>query len=296
MTANSSSALRFREALISETPLQIVGVINAFTALLAKKVGYKALYLSGAGVANASYGLPDLGITSRDNVLEDVRRITNTVDLPLLVDVDTGWGDAFGIARTVKLLQHAGAAAMHIEDQVSAKRCGHRPGKHLVSSSEMCDRIIAAADAKKNNSFVIMARTDAYSVEGLQSAIDRAAAYVEAGAEIIFAEAMETLDDYKKFTAAIEVPVLANITEFSKTPLFNVEQLREAGIKLALYPLSAFRAMNKAALMVYETIRQDGTPLATLPAMQTREELYKVLDYLSYEQKMDALFPKNDEE
>jgi methylisocitrate lyase len=292
MTHPNSPGWRLREAVLTETPLKVVGTINAISALMAKQIGFKAIYLSGAGVANASFGLPDLGITSRDNVLEDVRRITGTVDLPLLVDGDTGWGDAFGIERTIKTLHRAGAAGVHLEDQVSQKRCGHRPGKQVVSTDEMCDRIKAAINGKSCADFVIMARTDAYGVEGLQAAIDRAAKYVEAGADMIFAEAMTTLEEYKQFTSAISVPVLANITEFGKTPLFTVDELAKVGVQLVLYPLSAFRAMNKAALMVYQAIHQQGTQQSVLPLMQTRDELYELLNYLSYEQKMDSLLEK----
>lgn len=287
MGHTSSPGWRFREALLAESPLQIVGTINAITALMAKRVGYKAIYLSGAGVANASYGLPDLGITSRENVLEDVERITHATDLPLLVDADTGWGDMFGIARTIKLLNQSGAAGVHLEDQVMQKRCGHRPGKQLVPIAEMCDRLKAALDAKVCRDFVVMARTDAYGVEGLAASIERAARYVEAGAEMIFAEAMHTLEDYQTFCAAIEVPVLANITEFGQTPLFTTQELANVGVKMVLYPLSAFRAMNQAALNVYQTIREEGTQKAVVETMQTREALYDLLQYMTYEQKMD---------
>jgi len=290
MHKNDSAGYRFRQALAAEQPLQIVGAINAYTAMMAERVGYRALYLSGAGVANASYGLPDLGITSLDNVLEDVRRITSATSLPLLVDIDTGWGGAFNIARTIQQMIKAGAAAVHLEDQVQAKRCGHRPGKALVSSTEMVDRIKAAIDARTDNDFVIMARTDAMAVEGLTAAIDRANAYVAAGADMIFAEALTALDEYREFTQAVKVPVLANITEFGKTPLFTVAELRDAGAQMVLYPLSAFRAMNKAALNVYQTIRQQGTQKDVIANMQTRVELYEFLNYLSYEEKLDLLF------
>ena len=286
----TSAGLRFRTAVNEETPLQVIGTINAYTALLAERAGFKAIYLSGAGVANASFGLPDLGITTLDDVVTDASRITSATDLPLLVDVDTGWGSAFSIARMVKEMTRAGVAAVHIEDQVQAKRCGHRPNKALVSKEEMVDRIKAAMDAKTDENFVIMARTDAYASEGKQAAVDRACAYVEAGADMIFAEALHELDEYKGFTAAVPVPVLANITEFGKTPLFTTEELGSVGIKLALYPLSAFRAMNQAAVKVYEAIRQQGTQKDVIDAMQTRTELYEVLGYHDYEQKLDALF------
>lgn len=290
MTEPQSAGARFRAALEAEQPLQVVGTINAYTALLAERSGYKALYLSGAGVANASFGLPDLGMTSLNDVCEDIRRITGATPLPLLVDADTGWGAAFNIARTVREMIRAGAGALHLEDQVSAKRCGHRPGKALVSSAEMCDRIRAAVDGRTDDAFVIMARTDAHAVEGQQQAIERACAYVEAGADMIFAEALETLDEYREFTAAVEVPVLANITEFGQTPLFTTAELADAGVRLALYPLSAFRAMSAAALAVYETLRREGTQQAVVDTMQTRKELYEVLGYHDYERKLDALF------
>ncbi|MGD9386609.1 MAG: methylisocitrate lyase [Gammaproteobacteria bacterium] len=285
-----SPGARFRVALETECPLQVVGTINAYTALLAERAGFRSLYLSGAGVANASFGLPDLGMTGLNDVCEDIRRITGATDLPLLVDADTGWGAAFNIARTVKEMIRAGAAALHLEDQVSAKRCGHRPGKALVSGPEMCDRIRAAVDGRNDPAFVIMARTDAHAVEGQAQAIERAQAYVEAGADMIFAEALTTLDEYRQFTAAVPVPVLANITEFGKTPLFTTAELADAGVRLVLYPLSAFRAMSKAALSVYETLRRDGTQQASIDAMQTRAELYDVLGYHDYERKLDALF------
>lgn len=288
-----SAGKKFREALKEESPLQIVGAVNAYSALQAKKVGYKALYLSGAGVANSSYGLPDLGMTMLEDVCIDIRRITSAVDLPLLVDADTGWGHAFNIARTVKEMTKAGAAGIHLEDQVAAKRCGHRPNKELVSTEEMCDRIRAAVDAKTDPDFVIMARTDAHASEGQQSAIDRAKAYVEAGADMIFAEAIHTLKEYKEFTDVIKVPVLANITEFGATPMFTTEELGSVGISMVLYPLSAFRAMNKAALTVYQDLREKGTQEGTLEIMQTRMELYDMLGYHEYENKMDALFAKS---
>jgi methylisocitrate lyase len=290
MPEAQSAGARFRAALEAERPLQVVGTINAYTALLAERAGFKAIYLSGAGVANASFGLPDLGMTSLNDVCEDIRRITGATDLPLLVDADTGWGTAFNIARTVQEMIRAGAGALHLEDQVSAKRCGHRPGKALVSQAEMCDRIRAAVDGRSDPAFVIMARTDAHAVEGQPQAIERAQAYVEAGADMIFAEALNTLDEYRQFTAAVSVPVLANITEFGKTPLFTTAELADAGVRLALYPLSAFRAMSAAAVKVYSTLRRDGTQQASIGDMQTRTELYEVLGYHDYERKLDALF------
>ncbi len=285
-----SAGARFRAALETERPLQIVGTINAYTALLAARAGHKAIYLSGAGVANASFGFPDLAITTLNDVCEDIRRIASTTDLPLLVDADTGWGGAFMIARTVREMTWAGAAACHIEDQVADKRCGHRPGKALVEPAEMCDRLKAAVDGRIDEQFVIMARTDARAVEGQQAAIDRAAAYVEAGADMIFAEALTTLDEYTQFTSTINVPVLANLTEFGKTPLFAADELAAVGIRMALYPLSAFRAMSAAALNVYEIIRKDGTQQPAIDSMQTREELYDVLGYQAYEEKLNELF------
>ena len=290
---NRSAGARLWAALASERPLQLAGTVNAYTALLAREAGFKAIYLSGAGVANASFGLPDLGITSLNDVCEDIRRITAACELPLLVDADTGWGGAFNIARTVTQMTRAGAAGLHLEDQVQTKRCGHRPGKALVSTEEMVDRLKAAVDARDDDRFVIMARTDAHAVEGQSRALERAAAYVAAGADMIFAEALTTLDEYRQFTAAIKVPVLANLTEFGKTPLFTVAELGESGIAMALYPLSAFRAMSKAALAVYTTLRKDGTQKAAVPTMQTREELYGVLGYHAYEDKLDALFGKD---
>jgi len=290
MPSTPSAGERLWQALEAERPLQVAGTINAYSALLAEQAGFRAIYLSGAGVANASFGLPDLGITSLNDVCEDVRRICGITEVPLLVDADTGWGQAFMIARTVRDLTRAGAAGMHIEDQVQAKRCGHRPGKALVTSAEMCDRIRAAADARFDPRFVIMARTDAHAVEGQAAALDRAAAYVEAGADMIFAEALQTLDEYRDFTGAIKVPVLANITEFGKTPLFTTTELGEAGVRLALYPLSAFRAMSKAAIVVYGALRDEGTQKKTLELMQTRSELYEVLGYHDYETKLDRLF------
>jgi methylisocitrate lyase len=293
-TRLASAGARFRAALAAEKPLQIVGAINAYHARLAQRTGYRAIYLSGGGVAAASLGLPDLGISTLDDVLTDVRRITDTCDLPLLVDADTGFGaSAFNVARTVKSLIKFGAAAMHIEDQVGAKRCGHRPNKELVSQQEMVDRIKAAVDAKTDPDFVVMARTDALAVEGLQAAIDRASACVEAGADMIFPEAMTELAMYEQFARAVKVPVLANITEFGRTPLYTVQELAGAGVAMALYPLSAFRAMNAAALRVYETLRRDGTQKAVLDTMQTRDQLYDYLDYHAFEERLDTLFARD---
>jgi methylisocitrate lyase len=285
-----SAGVRFRQALEAEKPLQVVGTINAYSALLAEKAGFRAIYLSGAGVANASFGLPDLAMTTLNDVCEDIRRISYASELPLLVDADTGWGGAFMIGRTVREMIRAGAAACHIEDQVGIKRCGHRPGKALVETAEMVDRIKAAVDGRSDDKFTIMARTDAHAVEGLEAALDRSSAYVEAGADMIFAEALTTLDEYRKFTAAIDIPVLANLTEFGKTPMFTTEELANAGVSLALYPLSAYRAMAKAAMGVYETLRRDGTQKAVIDSMQTRDELYDVLGYHEYEDKLDQLF------
>ena len=292
MTQLTSAGARFRAAIAAEKPLQIIGAINAYHAMLATQTGFKALYLSGGGVAAGSLGLPDLGISTLEDVLIDVRRITDAVDTPLLVDIDTGWGGAFNIARSVKSVAKAGAAAVHIEDQVSAKRCGHRPNKAVVSQAEMVDRIKAAVDARTDPDFVIMARTDALAVEGLQSAMDRACACVEAGADMIFPEAMTDLSMYKQFVDVVKVPVLANITEFGSTPLFTVAELATADVSMVLYPLSAFRAMNKAALTVYETMRAEGTQKNVVDLMQTRMELYEHLGYHSFEQKLDALFNK----
>lgn len=282
----------FRDALEAENPLQIVGTINAYTSLLAARSGYKAIYLSGAGVANASYGLPDLGMTTLDNVLEDARRITSASDLPLLVDIDTGWGGAFNIARTIRSLCDAGVAAVHLEDQIGEKRCGHRPNKSIVSQAEMVDRIKAAVDAKPDPDFVVMARTDALAVEGMEPMLERVKAYEEAGADAIFAEAMTEIDMYKRITSLVDIPVLANLTEFGMTPLYTTEQLADVGIRMALYPLSAFRAMNQAALTVYQTIRKQGTQQEVVPMMQTREALYDFLGYHEFEQKLDALYGK----
>ena len=291
----ASPGTRFRTAVAEERPLQVVGTVNAFSGLLAERAGFRAIYLSGAGVANASFGLPDLGITMLNDVCEDVRRITSATNLPLLVDADTGWGAAFNIARTCKDLIKSGAAGMHLEDQVQAKRCGHRPGKALVSAGEMTDRIKAAVDGRTDDAFAVMARTDAHAVEGQAAAVERALAYVEAGADMIFAEALSTLDEYRQFTKSVGVPVLANITEFGKTPLFTVAELGEAGVSLVLYPLSAFRAMSKAALNVYDTIRRDGSQKSLVDSMQTRTELYEVLGYHDYEKKLDALFAREKE-
>ena len=291
ITAQSAGA-RLRVAVDAERPLQIVGTVNAYSSLLAERAGFRAIYLSGAGVANASFGLPDLGMTSLNDVCEDVRRISSATDLPLLVDADTGWGGAFNIAKTCADLIKSGAGGMHLEDQVSAKRCGHRPGKALVPADEMVDRIKAAVDGRTDPNFVIMARTDAHAVEGQQAAVDRAAKYVEAGADMIFAEALKTLDEYKQFTSTIRVPVLANLTEFGQTPLFTVAELGTVGIRLVLYPLSAFRAMSQAALAVYGAIRKDGTQKNVVNLMQTRAELYDVLGYHDYERKLDELFGK----
>lgn len=290
MSQTSHPGAALRAALDAERPLQIAGAINAFCALLAERAGFQALYLSGAGVANSSFGLPDLGITTLNDVCEDVRRITQATQLPLLVDADTGWGGAFQIARTIRELERAGAAGCHLEDQVQAKRCGHRPGKQLVSSAEMCDRIKAAVDACGDGPFVLMARTDAHAVEGLTAAIDRANAYVAAGTHLIFAEALTTLDEYRRFTNAVPVPVLANCTEFGKTPLFTADELAGVGVRMVLYPLSAFRAMSRAAEHVYAAIRTQGSQGAVVDQMQTRTELYDVLRYLDYEHKLDDLF------
>ena len=285
-----SQGAKFRAACASESPLQIPGTINAYTALMAEQVGYKAIYLSGGGVANASYGLPDLGMTSLNDVLEDVRRITAATDLPLLVDIDTGWGGAFNIARTIRDMTAAGAAAVHIEDQVAQKRCGHRPNKAIVSIAEMVDRIKAAVDAKTDGDFVVMARTDALSVDGFDAAVERAGAFAEAGADAIFAEAMTEIEMYRAIVKAAGIPVLANLTEFGQTPLYTTEELAGVGIDMALYPLSAFRAMNKAALNVYREIREQGTQAAVVDTMQTRMELYDFLGYHEYEKKLDRLF------
>ncbi|WP_404399354.1 methylisocitrate lyase [Idiomarina seosinensis] len=287
-----SPGAKLRQAITTENPLQIVGTINAYTAMMAEKVGHKALYLSGAGVANASFGLPDLGMTSLNDVCEDIRRITGASDLPLLVDADTGWGGAFNIARTVKEMTRSGAAGMHIEDQVAQKRCGHRPNKEIVTQAEMVDRVKAAVDARIDDQFLIMARTDALQQQGLEAAIERAQACVDAGADAIFAEAVHTLEQYQAFSNALNVPVLANITEFGATPLFNKDELAAVGVDIVLYPLSAFRAMNKAALNVYNHILEDGDQKAVIDEMQTRAELYDFLNYHDFEQKLDQLFKK----
>ncbi len=288
--ADQSAGRKLRQTLAENSPLQVVGAINAYCAMLAETAGHKAIYLSGGGVAAASYGLPDLGVTSLNDVLADVDRICNASELPLLVDIDTGWGGAFNIARAIKAIEKAGAAAVHIEDQVLEKRCGHRPNKAIVSKDEMADRVKVAVDAREDDSFVVMARTDALAVEGLDAAIDRAAACVEAGADAIFPEAVTELDQYRRFAEATPAPVLANITEFGRTPLFTLEQLHEAGVAIALYPLSAFRAMSKAALQVYRSLAADGHQRAVLENMQTREDLYEVLGYHEFEKKLDRLF------
>jgi methylisocitrate lyase len=290
---SSTPGARLRAALEAEQPLQVVGTVNAYAALLARRAGFRAIYLSGAGVANYSFGLPDLGITSLNDVCEDVRRITGICELPLLVDADTGWGAAFGIARTTRDLIRSGAAGMHLEDQVAAKRCGHRPGKALVSTTEMADRIKAAVDARTDAAYVIMARTDAHGVEGQAAALERAVAYVAAGADMIFAEALKSLDEYRQFVATVMVPVLANITEFGQTPMFSVSELKSAGVRLVLYPLSAYRAAAKAQEGVYGAIRRDGTQQCVLGIMQPRTELYEVLGYHEYERKLDELFGKD---
>lgn len=292
MTQVQSPGAKLRQAIQTETPLQIVGTINAYTAMMAEKVGHKALYLSGAGVANASFGLPDLGMTSLNDVCEDIRRITGASDLPLLVDADTGWGGAFNIARTVQEMTRAGAAGLHIEDQVAQKRCGHRPNKEIVTQQEMVDRVKAAVDARTDDQFLIMARTDALQQQGLDAALERAQACVEAGADAIFAEAVHTLEQYQAFTDALDVPVLANITEFGATPLFNKQELADVGVDIVLYPLSAFRAMNKAALNVYNSILENGDQKEVIDDMQTRAELYEFLNYHDFEQKLDQLFKK----
>lgn len=293
MSILPSPGAAFRAALAAEKPLQVAGAVNAYAALLARRAGFRALYLSGAGVANASHGLPDLGVTSLEDVVADARRITAAVPLPLLVDIDTGWGHAFNVGRAVRELARAGAAAVHLEDQVAAKRCGHRPGKQLVAAEEMCDRVRAAADARPDPAFGIMARTDAVAVEGLPAAIERARAYVAAGADYLFAEALGGVEDCRAFASAVKAPVLVNVTEFGKSPLFTVEELRGAGVAMALYPLSAFRAMSAAAAETYAAIRRDGTQKAVVDRMQTRAELYDVLGYEAYEKKLDELFGKD---
>lgn len=289
----NSPGTAFRRAVADNLPLQVVGTVNAYTAMMAERIGHKALYLSGAGCANMSYGLPDLALTSLNDVLEDVRRITAAVTTPLLVDIDTGWGGALNIARTIQLMERAGVGAVHIEDQVSQKRCGHRPNKAIVSEQEMLDRIKAACDARDDENFFIMARTDAYALEGLSAAIDRASACVEAGADGVFAEAMPSLDAYRAFKAKIQEPLLANMTEFGQTPLFHTHELYDAGVAMVLYPLSAARAMNKAAEQVYQSLLHNGDQKACVHTMQTREELYRYLDYYQYEQKLDELFSQD---
>lgn len=291
-----SAGRRFRNALAIEKPLQIMGTINAYCALLAEQVGYRALYLSGAGVANTSYGLPDLALTTLDNVLEDIRRITSVTSLPLLVDIDTGWGNALMINRVIHQMIRAGAAGVHLEDQVQAKRCGHLPGKTLVSPQEMADRLKAALDARSDPDFVIMARTDALAVEGLERALERAILYQETGADMLFPEALTQLEEYRLFGEAVQIPLLANMTEFGVTPLFSTQQLASVGVSMVLYPLSAFRAMSAAALRIYTTIRQQGTQQQALPLMQTRQEFYAVLGYETYQQKIDQLFGQQKEE
>lgn len=286
MTEKTTPGKRFRNAVSKEKPLQVVGTINAYCARMAERAGYRALYLSGAGVANASLGLPDLGVTSLNDVLEDARRITDSTNLPLLVDIDTGWGSGLNIARTIQQMIKAGVAAVHIEDQVSAKRCGHRSGKELVSAHEMIERIKAATDARCDESFIIMARTDAIQAEGLTGAIDRAVQYVEAGADMLFVEAVTELEQYQKFSREIRVPIMANITEFGLTPLFTLDELRSVGVSIALYPLSAFRAMNQAASEVYKILRKEGTQKNLIDKMQTRDTLYENLDYYAFEEKL----------
>lgn len=292
MSSNLSPGARFRAAVEAHRPLQVVGTINAYTARMAKNAGHHAIYLSGGGVAANSLGMPDLGISTMDDVLTDIRRITDACDLPLLVDADTGWGGAFNIARTVKSFIKFGAGAMHIEDQVAQKRCGHRPGKEIVSKAEMVDRVKAAVDARTDDSFVIMARTDALAAEGMELAIERAVACVEAGADMIFPEAVKTLEQYRQFKDAVKVPILANITEFGKTPLFTRDELASAGVDIQLLCCGAYRAMNKAALNFYEAVLRDGTQQNVVDTMQTRDELYQHLDYYSYEQKLDELFTR----
>ncbi|HET8941626.1 MAG TPA: methylisocitrate lyase [Rudaea sp.] len=290
MSISHSAGERFRAAVALEQPLQVVGAITAYAGRMAKRVGYKALYLSGGGVAANSLGMPDLGVSTMEDVLTDARRIVEATQLPLLVDIDTGWGGAFNIARTIRNFERVGVAAVHMEDQVGQKRCGHRPGKEVVAKAEMVDRVKAAVDAKTDKDFVLMARTDAAAVEGIDSAIERAVAYVEAGADMIFPEAMKTLDDYRRFKAAVKVPILANLTEFGSTPFFTTSELKSANVDIALYCCGAYRAMNKAALNFYEVVRREGTQKSVVPSMQTREELYDYLDYHAYEHKLDELF------
>lgn len=293
MNTAASAGARFRAALSEESPLQVMGAITAYAGLMARQVGYRALYLSGGGVAANSLGMPDLGISTMEDVLTDARRIVDATGMPLLCDIDTGWGGAFNIARTIRTFCNAGVAAVHMEDQVGQKRCGHRPGKEVVSKAEMVDRVKAAVDARPEAGFVIMARTDAAASEGLESAIDRAVAYVEAGADMIFPEAMRTLDDYRRFKEAVRVPILANLTEFGATPLFTLDELREAGVDIALYCCGAYRAMNKAALTFYQTVRRDGTQKNLIDSLQTRQELYDFLGYHAYEDKLDELFARD---
>jgi methylisocitrate lyase len=296
MTDANSAGARFRAAVKEETPLQVMGAITAYAGLMAKRSGYRALYLSGGGVAANSLGVPDLGISTMEDVLTDARRIVDATGMPLLVDIDTGWGGAFNIGRTIKSFQRIGVAAVHMEDQVGQKRCGHRPGKEVVSKQEMVDRVKAAVDARTDSGFVIMARTDAAAVEGLDAAIDRAVAYVEAGADMVFPEAMRSLDDYRKVKAAVKVPVLANLTEFGSTPFFTTDELRDAGVDIALYCCGAYRAMNKAALHFYETVRREGTQKNIIDTLQTRAELYDFLGYHAYEDKLDQLFAQEKKE
>ena len=293
MTTKMSAGAKFRQALVETKPLQIVGTINAYTAMMAEQLGHRAIYISGGACANMSYGLPDLGITMLNDVLDDARRITSSVSTPLMVDIDTGWGGAFNIARTVKEMERAGVAAVHIEDQVAQKRCGHRPNKEIVSTEEMVDRIKAAVDARDNQDFFIMARTDAYAVDGLEAAIERAQAFIEAGADGIFAEAMSAPEQYQQFKERIDVPLLANMTEFGKSPILSRETLHAVGVDMILYPLTAARAMNKAAEMVYKTLLEEGDQSSLVDNMQTRAELYEYLNYHDYEQKLDALFAQN---
>ena len=291
----ASAGSQFRAAIATESPLQVMGAITAYAGLMAKRTGYKALYLSGGGVAANSLGMPDLGISTMEDVLTDARRIVDATGLPLLVDIDTGWGGAFNIARTVRNFERIGVAAVHMEDQVGQKRCGHRPGKEVVPTAEMVDRVKAAVDARVDNAFVIMARTDAAAVEGIDAAIERAVAYVDAGADMIFPEARKSLDDYRRFKSAVQVPILANLTEFGATPFFTTDELRDAGVDIALYCCGAYRAMNKAALYFYETVRRDGTQKHIIDTLQTRAELYDFLGYHAYEDKLDALFKKEPE-
>ncbi|MFT3807320.1 methylisocitrate lyase [Arenimonas sp.] len=295
MTQSNSNGARFRAAVREESPLQVMGAITAYAGLMAKRTGYKALYLSGGGVAANSLGVPDLGISTMEDVLTDARRIVDATGMPLLVDIDTGWGGAFNIGRTIKSFINVGVAAVHMEDQVGQKRCGHRPGKEVVTKAEMVDRIKAAVDARTDDSFVLMARTDAAAVEGLNAAIERAVAYVEAGADMVFPEAMKTLDDYRRVKAAVKVPILANLTEFGSTPFFTTDDLRGAGVDIALYCCGAYRAMNKAALHFYETVRREGTQKNIIDTLQTRAELYDFLGYHAYEDKLDALFARDKE-